>query len=578
MGEVDTKPIESVQAALSLFGEKNDPRKYRSTSSEGIQDSEEKDLDLLLKDLANYKVQVEVKESAYKQALLKLDIYQQVVDELSTKLKTSEARREKHLEECREARNCINELESKIKDLSDQLVETEKNKEQLLCALNELKATQEELLDTKAELAAIEESKLAATIHAEIMEIAVIAEKERTEELLKRTSELNEAILLLKLAVMEAEKEKSTLSDREHVEEMRKQMEMIEEWEKQLLAKTILIDSLQLELNQVKESHSSSAQAASDAINDLNQLKSELELSKRVNADQAIYVKSMETELNQLKLELENANEEVSRLSRWIEMLTGEINNCKGEMDEIRGQESEAQVEIAMLKAELHKGRSKLASAQAAEARAKSVKSGLYRAVQQLALEADEAKKESRRLRQEAEETGSSFTFNSHFDDFTQELEVTTPQVKSLVSMVEERRDGFDPQIMISMLEYESLIRKAEKADQAVISPTQVALNLIASDSESELDALKKKLEASMAEIEELKCSAEKAVNRAEMAERAKEAVEDQLRKWREQKQRRRVALASLREESAPKESKPSKFEKTPSMYQPLGKVLNMKF
>lgn len=34
MGEVDTKPIEPVQVALSLFGEKGDQRKSRPTSSD----------------------------------------------------------------------------------------------------------------------------------------------------------------------------------------------------------------------------------------------------------------------------------------------------------------------------------------------------------------------------------------------------------------------------------------------------------------------------------------------------------------------------------------------------------------
>ncbi|KAJ9693041.1 hypothetical protein PVL29_011953 [Vitis rotundifolia] len=60
-------------------------------------------------------------------------------------------------------------------------------------------------------------------------------------------------------------------------------------------------------------------------------------------------------------------------------MLTGELEKTKIEVDEIRGRENEAQVEIALLKSELHKGRSKIAAAKATEARAESIKSGLYR-------------------------------------------------------------------------------------------------------------------------------------------------------------------------------------------------------
>lgn len=84
-------------------------------------------------------------------------------------------------------------------------------------------------------------------------------------------------------------------------------------------------------------------------------------------------------ELNQFKIKLKNANEEVGRLNCDVEMLTGELVRTKIEVDEIRGRENEAQVEIALLKSEVHKGRSKIAAAKATEARAESIKSGLYR-------------------------------------------------------------------------------------------------------------------------------------------------------------------------------------------------------
>ncbi|KAF9611921.1 hypothetical protein IFM89_036737 [Coptis chinensis] len=72
MGEIDTKSIESLQAAISLFGQKNDQRKYRSISTTEVQFTKlngkmrSENQELLLTDLANYKVQVEVKEYAYK--------------------------------------------------------------------------------------------------------------------------------------------------------------------------------------------------------------------------------------------------------------------------------------------------------------------------------------------------------------------------------------------------------------------------------------------------------------------------------------------------------------------------------
>jgi hypothetical protein len=67
-------------------------------------------------------------------------------------------------------------------------------------------------------------------------------------------------------------------------------------------------------------------------------------------------------------------------------------------------------------------------------------------------------------------------------------------------------------------------------------------------------------------------------VSRAELAEKAKAGVEDHLRRSRQKQQRRKAAIAALREESAPREFNSPRFDKQPTIYQPLGKVLNMKF
>ncbi|KAK8933437.1 hypothetical protein KSP39_PZI015254 [Platanthera zijinensis] len=62
------------------------------------------------------------------------------------------------------------------------------------------------------------------------------------------------------------------------------------------------------------------------------------------------------------------------------------------------------------------------------------------------------------------------------------------------------------------------------------------------------VDRLSAELEDKNAEISELKHRLEEASRRAEMAEKAKFAVEDQLRMWREQKRLRRAASEALKE------------------------------
>lgn len=132
---------------------------------------------------------MDAKNAAYKQALLKLDHYQKTADELSNLLKISEAERELCIDKCREAETRINELESKVKEMGDQLVETAKIREQHSHVLSEFKATQSELLSMETELAVARDSNLKAMTRAELMETASKMEKEKTEELLKRISD-----------------------------------------------------------------------------------------------------------------------------------------------------------------------------------------------------------------------------------------------------------------------------------------------------------------------------------------------------------------------------------------------------
>ncbi|KAJ6875265.1 hypothetical protein NC652_034865 [Populus alba x Populus x berolinensis] len=297
------------------------------------------------------------KDSASSQLLLEQDHFQKSSEEISILLKKSEVERDVYCEDCREARTRIHELEAKVKEMTDELLETRKIREKLTHVLSELKATEEEILRMETQLATAREVNLKALAEAELMATAANMEKKRFEELVKHVVELNEAILVLKLASIEAEKEKCmVLSDKDA--RLESAMEMA---------------------TQAQE-----------------QLKADLIVKERDNSDQTFYFGALETELNQLKEELKNENEEASHLSRSVEILMDELQEVKTKMYEIKEREKEAQIEVAVLKSELHKGRSELS---AAEARTGSVKFGLYLAVQQLAVEAEAAERKNQRLK-----------------------------------------------------------------------------------------------------------------------------------------------------------------------------------
>ncbi|KAL6279970.1 hypothetical protein ACE6H2_016851 [Prunus campanulata] len=488
-------------------------------------------------------VQLEAKDAAYMQVLLKLQHHQYTADELSILLQNIEVERDRYIEESKEARTQVHQLESKVREMADQLSDTLKVREQLMHVFSELKATQAELLSMETELADARDSELKALTQEELMETVFFMEKERAEELLKHVSELSEAVVMSKVAAIEAEKEKfvllsgkdaeieiaaqATLQAQEQLEDVRKQIGMMEELEDQLLAKSSFIDMLQLEIKQ----------AASDAMNDLKQLEEELEDKERKILDQEEFIEALEMELNQFKLELINANEVTNSLKSDVENLTEESQRAKTEIDEIKESENKAQVEIAMLESELHRGRSKIAAAVAAEARTENT-----------------AKKENRMLKQgadslEEENHEHSILVDPPSEKDSQE-DVEVSRIDELNAEAEERTDENEAQVTISLKEYESLIKKAEKADQ-------IPLPL-----EEGFSQLKAPWKRSLSwNVAQFRNRAEQAATRADLAEKAKAGLEDQIRIWRQVKQKRRAALAALMEVSAPKQFSPPPYE-----------------
>ncbi|PHT47699.1 hypothetical protein CQW23_11907 [Capsicum baccatum] len=538
MGEIDTKSIESVQAALSLFGEKSrdHKKKYKSTSC--INDTEkEEDIRSVLKYLANLKIQLEAKDSAHKQALLKLDHHENTVDELCTLLMSSELEKEIYMIECRGLRIHVHELESRIQEMDDRLLESVMIREQLSHATSELKATQ-------GDLVAARDAKLEALTQEEAMEDYLSTEKLKNEEILWNVSKLNEIILDLQMTAAEAEENTARLREREteleleaanakeEVVSMRNQLELMQDLENELLEKFALIDSMKAELQEVNELRASHEKVTSGAATEVKKLNEALELQERKNWDQSGYISLLESELRQLKGELTKANEEATRANADSGTMSLELEKIKKEMVEIREKETEAQVEIAFLKSEIHKGRSKIAAAEIADSVAKSEKSALHLALQQLALKAEEAKNENRRLKEASK--------------------------ASKESRNEESEEG------------------KEEAKAYITIPKEEYVQV--HEEPNEIQVLKKELKTATLKISELRTRAEQAISRAEAAEKRKAALENQIKRWKEHKERKKAALTALREESISREITEYEPDNSPKIKQPLGKVLRMEF
>ncbi|KAL5979182.1 hypothetical protein ACLOJK_019080 [Asimina triloba] len=359
-------------------------------------------------------------------------------------------------------------------------------------------------------------------------------------------SEPKEAIYLSNLVMNEAEKDKSALilaKDEELqvvIAAVMQAQEQFEEMSNQLAAQ------LQETTNLKEQSHF------------VDFLRFELEREREAVKGPKEITRGMQS-----------VKEERDGLHHQLELAMNEKQKTKKEaINEIQDREKDLQIEIAMLRSELHRGRAETAAAVAAEARIRSVKSGLYLAVQELAIEIEETRRENQNLKAAAAERV----------DGVVETTISGESVPEAADMGKADSSDLCFGITIPMEEYDSVIQTAEKADKLANPPSPDASHLLQYGNENGLQELKKELEVARLEIEDLRRAAEQAASRAEQAEAAKAAIENQLREWREQKQKRRAALAAFREESGgDSHPQPPIYDSKPVTYQPRANISDMK-
>lgn len=243
MAEIDTRPLESVQAALNLFEQRSDHSRFSSPDRNG------QEIDVVTKELATCKLQLEAKESENKQAHMKLEALRKAMQELS----------EKYDRACLDAHRRISELET------DNVAIISRQSR----AAAECEALRDELAAAVGELDAVRRANAYVLGEVESMETRRILERESARDGLMRVLELNEAVLESAVAAIRAEEERSVYfqevtlelfgSDR-NLEATRRQQEAMEGMEGELLAKAVEVECLRSELMQLKELYVSSSE------------------------------------------------------------------------------------------------------------------------------------------------------------------------------------------------------------------------------------------------------------------------------------------------------------------------------
>ncbi|URD72376.1 hypothetical protein MUK42_25879 [Musa troglodytarum] len=597
MGEVDTKPFESVKTALSFFEQK--AGQNRCASSGNMEEQEEKDLCLLLKELASCKVQLEINKSVNKQANLELEVYHKTVNDLSIQLENSVAEIDRYREKCQQAETKIAKLESENKVIAQSLVGSSEHQPELLGIVDELKALQDEEEHVMgSEVTASGRLQTMAERRAELMGLAIFSESEQRKKLLMLISALNEVLFSSTLAAIEADKERSAsfvrmeaelhitkealAQSHDKLEGMKEHLDMMNNMENELFAKMIQVDYLQSELKQLEELYSACSRFALDVVNDANQLASEMETPERARSKYSSHLALMEAQKQRMHNELQSERGKVIDLNCQIELLSGRTQTLKHEMSEMRGREMDLQEEIATLKADLHRSRSRrILAAEAAEASATSSQAGLCVAARELALETKSSKTESQVQKKDAE---SEMEMDDQADYETETKHGKSDVVDGCGAMAILAKGSNSP-----TQETGKAMGIAESPRSSGFEPT------------SEADMLNEELEAATSRINDLKSNLEEATRRAELAEEAKAAIEEQLRKWRAEQKQRRTAADALADQRPKQDSNngrrsttctpslhksvlrhhaevsPPDFDRTHFNYVPLAKILNMK-
>ncbi|XP_020593596.1 putative WEB family protein At4g17210 [Phalaenopsis equestris] len=273
MEEIYTKPFESVQAAITLFEQKIDPKKSSSSSNKGVKGG-------FLKDLTDSSLLLEATEHEKSLGFFEFDASSKSPEELLALLKLCKAERDNYKEKFRKSQALFLEYEKRY-----------------------------HFFPSVSNLEAVESRT--ARMKAEMMKTELIVEEEGSQELLKHTSEIKKFKFSSQRSNIEATKHSSAFCG--EIEEdleasgpevfqseiqlqfLKRHFAEMEFLEIELLKQIIMSEYLHVELKQSKEAQFFFSK---DIV------KSENELMKRVDSGNEKRVLEIKEEGKRMKEDL----------------------------------------------------------------------------------------------------------------------------------------------------------------------------------------------------------------------------------------------------------------------------------
>ncbi|KAM1005368.1 hypothetical protein ACFX2C_005459 [Malus domestica] len=566
VGEVDTRaPFQSVKAAVSLFGKvvsrggpssNASPRVNANANANAVKkklspetNALDKETQLLLaqKELNKIKQQLQSAETTKARALSELDKAKRTLQDLNTKLKTLTDYKRSAIKDAEYVKNRAKKLEE-VK--SRETIEGNAWKRELDHARNEYTTTVTELDAAKQELTKIRqdfdaalEAKLAAFQQAAEAQRSANVNSDRVNELSKEVSAMQGSIEQLKLAALQAQQEQvNAMSEKEaHLRSYRSAKQEAED--KLLSLKHEIDPELAKELEAKLEETTSEIEVIQEEM-------------KKAHACEMDSVRGVTMELNEATKTLQEVADEESFLRSFVSSLRLELEDMKREQGELKDKEMEMEAlatkltdQIQKIKEEAEAQRNAPPSPHEYDAHHSSTAQKLYSETESARLEVEKMKENANRHKREADDSrvaaeGTEKKLKIALEEAKDAREAeqrVLEELKLLSGGTQEEGASSNSEtggakIRLSEEGFESLRKKVEECEKLAEMKEAESMNQVEAINvrKTEVD---KKLEANLKAIEEIKTATDMALNKAEMADSAKSAVEGELRKRRQEEQ-----------------------------------------